>query len=296
MLDDPYGTDFEVDMLEDHVLALSSRAGRFTVQATLASGERVEKSAYVILAVSKLGFTSADPSEVWPPPTCTDAVHACIAAVPAGSTDLGHCGDAVDVLQCTPTTGATVDDVAIQSALAAVDARVASPEMRADAEGLVGAERADGWLEGARLTAEDRLQQQYGRVYPDAAALDAALSAEIEGAIDLAYAEPLSLVEPLAPIPGDATRARYVATDALLAHLAERDFESTALWRPLIVLTREYRAWHVTSIRELRESSELVDGLAPNSDAYVGQWIGLYSEVELDRATQAVVRVLVEID
>ena len=39
-----------------------------------------------------------------------------------------------------------------------------------------------------------------------------------------------------------------------------------------------------------------IDGLSPDSDAYVGDWIGLYTEVELARATQTPVRVLVEID
>lgn len=287
------GTDFQIDLLEDHVLALASRPEVLTVRATLADGSEVEKSASLVLAVSTLGLTSGDAYETWPPPTCTDEVRECIASVEPGSTDLGHCGDAVEVLQC-PLGGVTVDDVAIQAALDALGARVAG--LRSDAEALAGVDRADAWLEGAYATAQDRLEQQYGRVYPDAAARDAALAAAADEGIDIAYATPLELVEPFAPIPGDATRARHVAADALLAHLAQQDFASTELGRPLIELARVFRARHVESIRAFRESIEPVNGLAPDSDAYVGDWIGLYTEVELDRATQTATRVLVEID
>ncbi len=289
-------TTFEIDLLEDHVLLLASRSGTLNVRATLVGGQTATNTASLVLAVSTLGFTSADPSETWPPPSCTDAVRACIDAVPAGSTDLGHCGDAVDVLVCVGTSQIVIDDVAIVEALRALDTRLADPAYTADATGLVGATRAAGWLEGARLTAEDRLQALFGGVYPDLAARDAAIAAAVEAAIDFAYAYPLELVEPFAPIPGDAERARHVAADALLAHIAAQDWENTALWRPLTVLTREYRARHVESVRAFREVIEPVDGLAPNSDAYVGDWIGLYSEVELDRTTQNPIRVLVEID
>jgi hypothetical protein len=290
------GDEFTVDLLEDHVLALASTRGQLSLHATLANGSNVVKRASLVLAVSKLGLTSEDAYETWPPPSCTDEVRACIAAVPAGSTDLGHCGYAVDVLQCSGRVGVTVDDVAIVAALEALGERLATSEARADAEALVGADRADAWLEGANANAQHHLEQQYGRVYPDAASRDAALRAAAEEGIDAAYATPLDLVEPFAPIPGDAERARHVAADALLAHLAEQDFASTELGRPLIELARVFRARHVESLRAFRTSIDPVNGLAPDSDAYVGDWIGLYTEVELDRATQAVTRVLVEID
>ena len=290
------GSRFEIDLLEDHVLALAYGTGTLNIRGVLASGASVEKSASLILAVSKLGLTSADPYDTWPRPMCTDSVRECVASVAPGTSDLGDCGDAVVVLPCLGTSGAVVDDVAIQATLAALDARLAEPTFRADATGLVGSERADAWLEGLRATAEERVQEQIGGVHPDVPARDAALAAIVEAVIDAAYAEPLTLVDPYAPSPGDPARARHVATDALLAHLAERDWEATALWRPLVVLTREYRARHVASIHAFRAEIDPIDGLSPNSDAYVGDWIGLYTEVELDRATQTVIRVLVEID
>jgi hypothetical protein len=290
------GSHFEIDLLEDHVLALASRAGTLTMQATLASGATALKGASLILAVSKLGLTASDPTEVWPPATCRSATRACILAVPPGTTDLGACGDAVDVLPCLGSVGVVVDDVAIVDALAAVDARLADPEVRADGHALVGPERVEAWLEGARLTAEARLEDELGRVYPDLAGRDQALSSARESAIDLASAEPLSLVEPLSPLPGDAARAREVAADALLAHLATRDFASSELGRPLTELARVFRARHVASIDAFRRSIDPTPGLTPNSDAYVGDWIGLYTEVELDRTTQQAVRILVEID
>lgn len=291
------GTRFEVDLLEDHVLALASRDGVLTFRATLASGASVTKSASLILAVVKLGFTAADAYETWPRPECADAVRECIASVDPGSTDLGHCGDAVEVLPCLGASSTvTVDDVAIQSTLRALDARLAAPEVRADAIGLVGADRADAWLDGVRLTAEDGIQSLFGGVYPDTAARDAALTAALEAGIDAAYAAPLDLAPSFAPIPGDSVRARHVAADALLAYLTTQDFATTELGRPLVELTRVFRDRHVASIRAFRETIAPVDGLAPNSDAYVGDWIGLYTEVELDRSTQTATRVLVEID
>jgi hypothetical protein len=282
-------THFRADLLPDHVLALTAGA-RLSVHAVLAGG-RTSRSANVALSVARIGLTDGDAYEVWPPAVCADETAACLRALPPGAADLGSCGEAVDVLPCLGTTGVTVTDVDLPAALAAVDRRL-DAAFRADAQGLVGAARVEAFVEGTRLSAESRLEQQIGRRYPDAAARDAALAAEIEAALDAAYARPLDLVEPLAPIPGDAARTRDVVADALLAHLASLDLRASEWGRPLEELTHDYRAQHVASIRFFREQA------VPEGNVYIGSWLGAgaYIEITVDPATGAVTNLLFEVD
>ena len=54
----------------------------------------------VMILDKALAITTGDAYETWPPPTCTAATQACLAALPAGTTDLSSCGEAVLVRAC----------------------------------------------------------------------------------------------------------------------------------------------------------------------------------------------------
>lgn len=282
-------THAEIDLLPDHVFATAGTSGAIVISATI-GGATVTKTARLGLSVKKLGVTTGDAYELWPRPTCADETRACLAALPAGATDLGPCGEYLAVQACAGQGGAIVDDVAFQAALAAGVARVGSAAFRSDAAGLVGADRVEQLVGGAEQTIEGRLEALFGQRFADVPARTAALTAATDAAIDAVYARPLDVVEPHAPVPNDLAAMRQVAADALLAELARFDFVGSEYARPLEQLTRQFRARHVADIRAFREAGEL-DGRA-----FIGRWLDPYVEVVMDPATGAAVSVLVEID
>lgn len=288
-------THFQLDLLDDHVIALVGTDGEVAIEVNLTSGVRT-KRARLGLWVKRLGLTAEDAYEVWPAPACTDEVRDCLAALPAGTTDLGPCGEAIAVNACAATGGVTVDDVAFQAALADADALLSDPAgFGGDAPALVGEEHAAEFAYAVKSAIEARLEAQFGRYYPSAAARDAALTADVVDSIDLAYARPLEHVEPWAPLPGDVGRARQVAADALLGWLAESDLGATEFQKPLEQLTRDYRADHVAGLRHFREEATSEPG-AGDVDIYIGGWLGAHVEVSVSRATGAATNVYFEID
>ena len=190
-----------------------------------------------------------------------------------------------------------VDDVAFQATLHAADTRLATPPAQADAVALVGADKANELLFIAKEVVESRLQQQFGRWYLSAAARQTALDASLEGGLDTAYARPFDYLEPHAPVPSSAAAMRNVVADAVLAEIDRMDFVHTELARTLEDLTHEYRAMHIADIAAFRTSVEPEPYPGhPTWDVYVGRWLGLYTEVVVERATGHVVQTLVEID
>src|SRR6185436_15601506 len=102
-----------------------------------------------------------------------------------------------------------------------------------------------------------KLDALNGAVYDSAAARDAALDAALNAAVLEAYSRPLDYVARWEPLPNDAARARQVAGDELLAWLASHDLNQTEWGRPLEDLVNEFRDRHVTSVRAMRETSEI---------------------------------------
>jgi hypothetical protein len=285
-------THFQVDLLLDHLIDLVQNRGDLTVKVRLLSGQQT-KRCKLQLAVKSLGLTDGDAYDKWPAPTCTATAKACLAALPAGTVDLGSCGEAIKVQQCQGQLGVTVDDVAIQAALKALDARVTDPAGFAkDAIGLVGADKALELVGAVNELVGERLQNQFGKWYPTAAARDAAMSAELEAGIDHAYARPFTIIEPHAPIPGDLAQARHVAADALLGYLATLDLVNTEFGRPLEEMARTYRAQHVQSVRDFRETATTYG----TTDIYLGGWLGAHVEIEVSKVTGKLVNIYFEID
>ena len=286
---------FAIDLQPEQAFALTA-GGDLQVIAAFPTGG-VEKHATLGVALKRLGMTSRDPEDVWPHPTCTATVRTCLQALPDGALDLGGCGEAVRVNACAGEVGVFVDDVSFQATLHDADARLATPAAHADAVALAGADKADAWLFGAKETVEGELQGQFGRWYLSAAARGTALAAALERGLDHAYARPLDLVEPHPAVPGDAAAMRQVAADAVLAELAAMDFVHSEFARPLEELTHEFRAQHVADIQAFRTSvvPEPYPG-QPTWDVYIGGWLGLYTEVAIERATGVVTQRLVEID
>jgi hypothetical protein len=285
-------THAQIDLLADHVLAgagAGGTAGELVVSASF-GGAPASKKARLALSIKKLGITTGDAYEIWPRATCESETAACLAGLPAGTTDLGSCGEYLQVQACAAQGGAFVDDVAFQAALAEGRARVGSAGFRADAAGLVGGDRVEQLVGGAEQTIESRLEGLFGRRYPDVAARTAALAGAIDGAIDEIYARPLEVVQPHAPVAGNLAAMRQVAADALLAELARFDFLHSEYARPLEELTREFRARHVADVRAFREAGEL-DG-----NVFAGRWLDPYVEVTIDPATGAASHVLLELD
>ncbi len=294
-------THFEVDLAPDHAFAIAGSSAinaKLVITAALASGSSVSKTARLGVAIKKLGVTAGDAYEVWPRLGCTSETQSCIAALPMGTVDLGSCGEAVVVLQCVGQVGATVDVEAFQAAIADGAARTASPAFLADAAGLVGTARVDGFAFNVQESVQSRLEALFGRWYASVAARDAELTAAVDAAILAAYARPLDLVEPTTPVAGNAAVTRQVAADALLATLATYDFVNTELSRSYDELIASYRAQHVASLREIRENGvlEAYPG-HPEWTVITGHWLsGPYIEITILRATGAAVNVLIEID
>ena len=286
---------FEIDLQPDQAFALIG-GGPLQVIADFTTGG-VDKHATLGLALKKLGMTAGDAYDVWPRPTCTTTTRNCLLALPNGALDLGSCGEAFVVNQCAGQVGVFVDDVAFTAALATADTRLGTAASHADAVGLVGSDKANEWLFNAKQTVETQLQLQFGRWYLSAAARTTALTAAVETGFDLSYARPLDLVEPHAPIVGNAAAMRQVVADAVLGEIARMDFLHSEFARTLEDLTHEFRAMHVADIKRFREQvqPEPYPG-QPTWDVYVDRWLGLHTEVAIERTTGVIKTVLVEID
>ena len=265
------------------------------VSATLANGSVVTKTVTLGLAVTKLGLTDGDAYEQWPNPTCTAATKTCLTNLGASALDTAACGEALQTLACASSVGVRVDDVAFQAALAASHARTSSPAFRADAASLVGADRVEQLQGGAEQTIEARLERLLGRWYLGAPARTSSLTTAVDAAIAQVYAHPLDLVAPHDPLPGDVAATRQVAADALLAHLATMNF--APLGRSYDELVAGARANHVASLGELRTTA-VVEPFAGTAtlDVLTGAWLGLHTEITIDRASGMATNVLVEID
>ncbi|HTL31946.1 MAG TPA: hypothetical protein VL326_02410 [Kofleriaceae bacterium] len=286
---------FTIDLQPEQAFALTA-GGDIQIIADFTTGG-VEKRATLGLGIKKLGMTSGDAEVVWPPQTCASGVRACLLGLADGSLDLGGCGVAVEVNACAGQVGVFVDDVAFQATLHDADVRLATPAAKADAAALVGSDKANGWLFGAKETVEGELQQQFGRWYLSAAARTRMLNDALERGLDHAYARPLDLVDPHVAVPGNAAAMRQVAADAVLAEIAEMDFEHSEFARSLESLTHEFRAQHIADIKDFRTNvvAEPYPG-QPTWDVYIGRWLGLHTEIAVDRTTGDVVQKLVEID
>jgi hypothetical protein len=288
-------TRFEIDV------APEALGQPIVVEAFVAdpAGDRwVTKTAALGLSIKRLGFTVEDPYEQWPRPECTSATRTCLTGLPDGALDLAACGEAIVVNACAGQVGVFVDDVSVQAAIADGGVKTSSATFLDDARGLVGAARVDAFAYGAQQTLEDKVQSLYGRWYLQAGTRDRMLEAAVDGGIDLAYARPLDLVDPITtPAPGNAAATRQLAADALLAHLTTWDFADTEYGRSLVELTRMFRARHVESIRAFRESIaiEPYPGM-PQWDVLVGDWLDAYVEVSIVKTTGAIDRVYLEID
>jgi hypothetical protein len=286
---------FVVDLQPEQAFALTA-GGDIQIIADFTTGG-VDKHATLGLGLKKLGMTSGDVETVWPPLQCTSGVRSCLQGLSDGSLDLGGCGVAVEVNACAGQVGVFVDDVAFQATLHDADVRLATPAAKADAAALVGSDKANEWLFGAKETVEGELQQQFGRWYLSANARTQMLGAALERGLDHAYARPLDIVEAHVAVPGNAAAMRNVAADAVLAELNAMDFVHSEFARSLESLTHEYRAQHIADIKEFRDSvvPEPYPG-HPEWDVYVGRWLGLHTEIAVVRTTGDVVQRLVEID
>ncbi|MBK9031337.1 MAG: hypothetical protein IPL61_08365 [Myxococcales bacterium] len=289
-------THYTLDLSREQVVANAGVAGTpIVVTAQAATGALVRRAA-LGLAVKKLGATTGDAYATWPVPTCTAVTRTCLVGLPAGALDLARCGDAGTVRACAREVGVFVDGATVAAAEAAVDARLADPAgFGADAIGLVGADHAGLLTAATRATAVAAIDREGGRWYLSAATRAAVLTGVVDRAVDAAYARPLALVPAHPPAPGDAAATRQVVADAVLGYLATQDFVHTELGRSLDELTVALRAQHVADLRGFRDGPSDVVADGP-SDVYLGRWLGLYTEVAIDRATGAPGRVLVEID
>lgn len=289
-------TKFEIDLDPDQALAIAGTGTQIVVTVPLPSGIATKKMT-LGLSIKKLGFTSGDAEVVWPPMSCTTTVKSCLQGMPDGTLDLAACGEAIAVNACAGQVGVFVDDVAFTSTLNRADTQLASASFRTDATGLVGADRTDAYLFNAKESVEDGLQDLFGRWYLSATTRDAALTTAVDTAIDRAVAHPVDLIDPHTATAGDIPAIRQVVADAVLVHIGGMDLRATEWGRTMEQLAHEFRAQHVQSIRNFREtvSPEPYPG-HPEWDVYVGDWLGAYVEVTVVRATGVVDNVLLEID
>ena len=286
---------FEIDLTPEQAFALTATGDLQVITAFTTGG--VDKHATLGLALKKLGMTAGDVETVWPPVSCTATVRSCLQALPDGALDLGGCGEAVKVNACAGQLGVFVDDVAFQATLHTADTRLATAASQTDAAALAGADKANEWLFGAKQTIESKLEGLFGRWYLSQTARMGALNGALEAGLDVAYARPLELYTPHTAVVGNAAAMRAVVADAVLGELARMDFVHSEFARPLEDLTHEFRAQHVADIQRFRTSvaPEPYPG-QPTWDVYIDRWLGLHTEVAVERATGVIKSVLVEID
>lgn len=297
------GTRFEIDLAPDVAFAIAGVSAaaapdaQVEVAAELAGGTLAVKRARLGLSIKKLALTAEDPFERFPRPACDTETRGCLTALVPDTLDLGSCGEAVVVQSCAGQVGVIVDDVAVQGAIAQGFVITKSPGFRADAKGLVGADRVEELIGGAEHTIDDRASRVFGRWLLSPAARDVVLSNAVDAAILATYARPLDLVSPIAVTPGDPASIRHAAADGLLAELATFDFLPTELGRTYDTLVGQFRARHVDSIREFRETNAIETHPSfPERDVLIGRWLDAYVEVSVARATGEVVQTYIEID
>lgn len=288
------GERFTIDLAPHVALALIEGNTDLQVIADFTTGG-VDKHVKLGLAIKKLGMTAGDVEAAWPPVSCAAATKSCLETLPDSELDLGGCGEAVRVNACASQVGLFVDDVSFQAKLQAAAQRLATAAVRADALALVGTDRADQFLGGAEQQVNAELEGMFGRWYLGAAARDAQLDLAVERGFDMAYSFPLDYVEAAPVDPSDAAAMREVAADAVLRELARMDFVHSEFARSLESLVHEFRAQHLASIKAFRET------IAPEpymstKHVFVGDWLGLYTEVVVDQASGNVESTLVEID
>lgn len=288
-------TRFEIDLAPHVALRIAGSTSKLNLAARLATGARVEKQAALGLSIKKLAVTAGDPYEKFPRPDCPAATKTCLLALPDGTLDTASCGEAFVVNSCARVIGIRVTDVDVQTSIASGHAVTGSPAFLSDATGLVGAARAPQLVGGAEQTLDDRVSQTFARWLLTPTAKTKVLTSAVDGAIAQAYLRPLDLVEPTTFTVIDDAAMRNAAADGLLAELAAFDFESTEFSRSYAQLVGEFRARHVESIREFRESNPIELGSA-ESAVVTGRWLDAYVEVAVSRSTAEVTRTLIEID
>ena len=292
------GTHFQIDLAPDLAFAIAGSKGAAADVAfdiELADHARVSKHARLGLSIKKLALTAGDPYAKFPRPTCPTETKSCLSALPDGALDLAACGEAFVVQSCRSKLGVTIDDVLVTQAIAKGHTVTSSAAFRSDAIGLVGAARVEQLIGGAEQTLDDRVSRTIGRWLLTPTARTAVLDGSIDGSITAAYAHPLELVEPISPVFGDLASIRAAAADALLAEIAVFDFVHSELARSYETLVNEFRAQHVQSIREFRETNVLEPYLA-DRDVMTGQWLGTHVEVSVSNTTGEIVNTYIEID
>src|SRR5688572_19360103 len=186
-------THFEIDLDFDQATAAS---------LTVTANGTLTKRGSLGMFVKYFGATTGDVETVFPSPVCSAERAACLSALPDGALDLGSCGPALLVQACRGQLGVVVDQAAVASTLAAVDARLADPAGFAkDAAALVGAGRAMALRTNLRAAIAERVNGSLGLWLLSAKARQMVLDAE--PAIDRAYADPLALVPASQPAPGN---------------------------------------------------------------------------------------------
>lgn len=285
---------FSIDLDPPFALRMIENNVDLQIIADLATGA-VEKHVKLGLALKKLGMTAGDVEAAWPVVSCAAPVKSCLSALPNTTLDLASCGEAIKVNACSNEVGVRVDDVAFSAKLNAAGQRLATPAARADAEALVGVARADQFLGGAEQQVNHELEGMFGRWFLGTAARDAQLDLAVERGFDTAYAFPLDYVDESPVNPSNAAAMRQVAADAVLRELARMDFVHSEFARPLDLLTREFRAQHIASIRAFRTTIDAAPYMT-TKNVFIGEWLGLYTEVVVDRASGHVEQTLVEID
>ncbi len=296
------GTHFEIDLAPDLAFAIAGSKAPLAdvaIDVELAArpinNSRVSKHARLGLSIKKLALTAGDPYAKFPRPDCPTATKTCLSALPDGALDLASCGEAFVVQSCRSKLGVTIDDVMVTQAIAQGHTVTSSAAFRSDAIGLVGAARVEQLIGGAEQTLDDRVSRTISRWLLTPTARTAVLDGAVDGSITAAYAHPLELVEPVSPVLGDLASIRAAAADALLAELAVFDFVHSEFSRSYEALVTEFRAQHVQSIREFRETNVLEPYLA-DRDVMVGQWLGTHVEISVSNTTGAVVNTFIEID
>ncbi len=286
---------FTIDLEPNVALAYIANGVDLQVIADFTTGG-VDKHGKLALSIKKLGMTAGDVEAVWPPGVCATTTKSCLEALPDSALDLGGCGEAVKVNACANQIGAVfVDDVSFTAKLHAAGQQLATPAARTDANALVGTDRADQWLYAAEQHVNSHLERMFGRWFLGASTRDAQLDLAVTRGFDYAYARPFDAVEPHEPVPGDAAAMRHVAADAVLAELARMDLVHSEFSRSLEQLVSQYRARHLESIKAFRETIT-AEPYMTTKNVYVGDWLGVYTEVVIDRATGHVEYTLVEID